>query len=357
MVYAIYYIFSSKEYRIHKNKLIDFPNISIVISSFNEEEIIMKKFENLSKIHYPKNKIEIILIDDASTDHSLIKIKEAFAKFDFDGVILTNKKRLGANKSLNVGVTYAKNSIIVRSDADAMFELDALNFLIGSLSSSSDIGAVCGRMVPLSNSVSSTYSLENSYRNIYPKICTWESYLGSTYCFNGQLMAFKKEAFSPIREDGETGANLAFNIIRNGYRTFFVREAIFYEVIPTDIKEQQRQKIRRATRLIKSTISNLDLLGHRGTFGNLIYPLRFFMFVISPTLILSSMILWVLFFLRKFPIVLLLIIIFFGIINFIHNSWTTLIKSFLLHQIYLFLGLMMIKGDTKIWKPLKRVTT
>ena len=44
------------------------PNVSVIVSTFNEAKVISRKIENISELNYPKDKLEVIVYDDASSD-------------------------------------------------------------------------------------------------------------------------------------------------------------------------------------------------------------------------------------------------------------------------------------------------
>lgn len=167
----------------------------------------------------------------------------------------------------------------------------------------------------------------------------------------------KKKAFSPISEKyGASDAGMALNIIRNGYRCLYVSSAKFSEYIAVDIKQQRRQKIRRSARLLEATISNLDLISPKyGKFGLVVLPLRTIMFLIAPTSLFVSLVLWFyvllsfdLFYGLAFCMAFLLLLL-SGCIK------QNIISSFIWHQIYLSTGLLYAFKGAGTWKAITRI--
>jgi biofilm PGA synthesis N-glycosyltransferase PgaC len=74
--------------------------------------------------------------------------------------------------------------------------------------------------------------------------------------------------------------------VRKGFRYLYVPDTYSFEPISKKMGEQGRQKVRRASRLIQSTILNMDFFFNRkyGTFGMTVFPLRFMMFLVCPFL-------------------------------------------------------------------------
>jgi cellulose synthase/poly-beta-1,6-N-acetylglucosamine synthase-like glycosyltransferase len=324
------------------------PYISIIISAYNEERVIEKRIANIKGCHYPMERYEILFIDDCSSDNTKNLAKICLERSGIDYQIIANTERLGTSRSYNSAIKKAKYPIIVTTDADVFFEPDALNYLIGRLLSNEKIAAVTGELRPLMNADSTTV-LEGVYRSFFGRMCDWESALGSTYNFNGALVAFRSDLISRINDKrGADDANTAFEAIRKGYRAVYESKSIVYEVIPQSFKTQYRQKTRRATGLIESTLSNLDLLGGKNWFCRFFYPLRIFMYVCTPFLFFISVILFTLGVFFYNPLLLLILILILSIAGILWRK--NLIFAFILNQFYLMGGLLNLGKDMRVWE-------
>jgi len=325
-----------------------FPNISIIMSAYNEEQVIDKRIANIQKCLYPKKCIEIIFIDDYSSDNTLYLAKSCLERSGIKFQLIANAERLGTNRSYNAAISRANYPIIVTTDADVFFEPDALNYLIGRLLSNEKIAAVTGELRPLMNS-NSTTMLEGVYRSFYGRMCDWESTIDSTYNFNGALVAFRSDLIKRINDkQGADDANTAFEAIRKGYRAVYEKKAIVYEDIPRSFKTQYRQKTRRATGLIEATLSNLDLLGKKNPFSRFFYPLRIFMYLCTPILFSLSLIV---FFLGVFQYSQIFLIVLVVLLSAAGIFWRqNLIFAFILNQFYLIAGLLNLGKDMRVWE-------
>ena len=180
-----------------KNKvkeLKELPQITVFFPAWNEEKVIDMRIKNLADIDYPKNLIKVLIVDDASADKTRKECLNAFKKYDLNGEIITNKKRKGTNYNYNLGIKKAKTEIILTTDADVIFDKKAIKEGLKVLNSK-NVGAICGELKPIINKKSIATSTEKPYRDVYGKMCTWESDLDSTYCFNGPFILLKKKAF------------------------------------------------------------------------------------------------------------------------------------------------------------------
>jgi cellulose synthase/poly-beta-1,6-N-acetylglucosamine synthase-like glycosyltransferase len=241
-----------------------------------------------------------------------------------------------------------KYPIVVTTDADVFFEPDALNYLIGRLLSDEKIAAVTGELRPFMNTDSITV-LEGVYRSFYGRMCEWESAHESTYNFNGAIVAFYSDLISRINDKrGADDANTAFEAIRKGYRAVYESKSIVYEVIPHSFQTQYRQKTRRATGLIEATLSNLDLLGRKNWFCGFFYPMRIFMYTITPAFFFISVVLLSLgVFFYNLLIFVLLVLVFSCVVIVWRKN---LISAFILNQFYLVSGLLNLGKDVRVWE-------
>jgi len=353
-IYLIYILAAITSKPTPPKPLQQLPNISIVIPAYNEESVIEDRINNLAEI-YSKDKMELIVSNDGSSDNTEIIAQKALANKSIHGKVITYS-RSGVNKAINRGINECSNDIIVITGADGLFDENTIPHLITSLISNTNIGAVSGDIVPMSKGNTIFSKSENAYRSIYGKICVWESKVHSTYCFNGAVVAFKKYATTSLNtKKGADDASMALSVIRNGYRCQYVPSAKFYEYVPYTFKEQRRQKIRRATRLMEATFHNRDVLSSKyGIFGLIIFPLRILMFFVVPTAFFVSIFLWTILFSTidiRYGLGFIALIIVMVIAG---NVKTNLVSSFILYQTYLLLGLFNMLRDVHIWEPAKR---
>ncbi|OPY39269.1 MAG: Glycosyltransferase AglE [Methanoregula sp. PtaU1.Bin051] len=323
------------------------PPVSIVISAYNEARIIAERIENIASLRYPHDRIEVILVDDCSSDDTGSLAAAAFGRTDLSYRIIRNDNRLGTNRSYNRAIATIENTIVVTTDADVFFTPDTLGILISRLCSDDRIAAACADLRP-HDSRNSTADFESVYRNFYGQMCDWESAIDSTYTLNGAMVAFRKDLVQRIEESrGADDANTAFAAIRNGYRAVYEIHAVVYEILPEDLPTQFRQKTRRAKRLIEATLANLNLLFLKRPFA-LFYAMRIWMYTFTPVLYIMGTILFMAgIFLVNIPVFALLLIA--GL--FLFFVWKrNLVSAFTINQIYLFSGLLNLGKNTLTWE-------
>ena len=344
MLYLFYFIVAMTAKSNPVNTLSELPYISIIIPAHNEESSIGERIDNLAEV-YPVDKMEIIVSNDGSTDRTEAVAWEALGKYNrgVDWRVITYERQ-GVNVAINRGINSSSYGIIVITGADGLFDKNTIPHLVSVLLSSKDIGAVSGDLIPIAKGESIFSQSEKAYRSIYGKICTWESNLHSTFCFNGPVVAIRKHVISSLNpRKGADDASMALSIIRNGYKCKYVPTAKFYEYVPNKFMKQQNQKIRRATRLLEATFSNIDLLSPKcGKFGVIIFPLRILMFAVVPFMIFIGLILN--------PFLLATVILFM-----IFPPWNRVISPFFIYNFYLLVGLFNMVRDVHIWEHTERV--
>ena len=262
------------------------PNISILVPVHNEERNIESKLENIRSVSYPKQKMEIILADDASDDQTLL-IAENFIKKNPELRIKIVKqiKHEGKSAALNKALLSTTNNIVVVTDADTTWPMDLLEKSMPYLSDSK-IGAITCKGVNTNSDQSWITKAEKSYLGFANLIRLGESKVYSTIKFEGGFCAYKKGTFDEFdRETGADDSGTALKVIQNNYRTILIPEVLFYTTFATDFRGKIRTKIRRATQLMSLWIKCLDLL----TKKQLLLPKK----IAIPEILLFVFIPWV----------------------------------------------------------------
>lgn len=337
------------------------PEITVLIPAYNEEKTIQSKIRNISEFVYPLKKVEVLIIDDQSTDKTREIAQFAFSEFNVNGRIIVNDVRSGVNVSYNRGIPEANSEYVLTTDADALIPSDSPLKLVKLLIKFKDVGAVAARMVPVSSGTTSATRTAVAYSYSYNSMLTAESAISSTFPGSTSCMMMRKAAFSPLSTSyGSSDGNLSLSIIRKGFRYIFAPEIPYHEPISERFFEQRRQKVRRATRLIQSAFLNADMLLKKqyGEFGKRIFPLRFLMMTLCPVLLISSAILFFAFAVLS-SLLIFAVFILFTISILVLGAKTdipmlNLVTSFSIHQTYLFAGLFLSYRKMTVWKGIER---
>jgi len=238
---------------------------------------------------------------------------------------------------------------------------DALIKAVKILKHLKNVGGITGKIVSRSNDVTAAVLIEKSYRRFFDEMSTAESAIYSTFPGYSAFTLLKKSAFSPIPlRYGSTDGNISLSIIRKGLKFLYVPNILFYEPISLEVAEQRRQKVRRATRLIQSTLANKDLLfkyNHR-SFSKIVFPLRFTMMIISPLLLFTGVMAVLLAALFASVTLALLLMFLFPFLTYlgakINVHKLNFFSTFVIHNFYLLMGLLFSQERIAFWRPVKR---
>lgn len=261
------------------------PLVSVITPTHNEEKIITKKVENLLASNYPKEKLEIIFVDD-SNDSTPKILEEYSLKFPHIHLIKF-AKRMGYSPCMFAGVTASKGDILIFSDAGSFHDENTISNLVRHFSDPK-IGAVTGTDVIL-NVEEGVGSSEALYMKIYDFVRTAETNMDSTFYFKGEASAVRKELITSLDNVGATfDTATALYVRQKGYKTIFDSEAKFYEYAPKERGEQVQQKTIRAANWIKILLMFKNMAFNRkfGKFGMLTLPANFGMLMVAPIAIL-----------------------------------------------------------------------
>lgn len=332
IIYGGYYLFclfiiKKGKFKVKKDNEYK-PKVSIVIPTWNEENIIGGKLKNTLSLKYPKQKLEIIVIDSGSND----KTKEIVRKFKKVKLLVENKRQ-GKAAALNHAFKHCKGDIVVISDADCRLNQ---NILQKSIPYFSDpyVGGITGRQELLNYKENLATNTEKTYRDFYFNIREAESKIDSTFIFHGEFSAFRKFLLEDIFKDSVADdSELALRIRRKNYKTLFITDAIYKEYAPNNFSDRLEQKYRRAQGLVQIMFRfrNFFLNPKYGKFGLIIFPVEFFMHIISPFLLITTLI--ILFFLPTTMILAILIILLTGLLitriritmfSFLHSQFACL---------------------------------
>lgn len=372
-VYLLYFIFvlrASKktDYTERLSRIIatplapdTLPEVSVLVPAYNEEQTIYAKIKNISELDYPHDLIEVLVLDDCSSDGTGEISERALKDFHLKGRILRNETRMGVNASYNRALEQVNSPHVLTTDADAVIPPESLLKATKIMLSLEDVGGVAAKMIPMHNKTTTTTRTAVAYASSYSSMLEAESALSSTFPGSTSCMLMRKVAFSPIPTSyGSSDGNISLGILKTGFKFIFAPQIEYYEPITENLMEQRRQKIRRATRLIQSTLLNRKIMFNRqyGVFGRTIFPLRFLMMTACPLLLLLSAVSYLicayLFSVTVFVGVALLV----GLLLLLGAKTNTkilnFIASFSIHQVYLLTGLLLSYRKMSVWKKIER---
>ncbi|MEM2915219.1 MAG: glycosyltransferase [Candidatus Bathyarchaeia archaeon] len=240
------------------------PEISILVPVHNEEANIESKLENIGNVLYPKEKMEIIVADDASNDSTVQRVKSFMRKYpDLNIKFMKQNPRAGKSAALNKALQVSTKPLVVVSDADTRWPPDILRKAMPYLADPK-VGAVTGRGVNMNVGESWVTEAEESYLRLTNLLRLGESKIHSTIRFEGGFCAYKRIAFDLFDcKTGSDDSGTALEVVSRGYRSIMVPEVVFYTSFPSSFIAKFKIKVRRANQLIGLWFKCLKLLFRR----------------------------------------------------------------------------------------------
>lgn len=259
------------------------PFVSILVPVYNEELSIKQRIENLFKSDYPQNKLEIIVVDSGSNDGTRSAIETGFC----DRVTLViEEERKGKAHAINLGLDLCKGEIIILTDATALYDEKTILHLVTPFKDKTIGGVSALYKIPNSDESHSSGS-ERTFWSHKDSIRILESKVHSTSWLSGEACAFRNKIINRVSEDSlADDSNIALQVISKGYRSVVNQKSSFSERSPTQFSDYIKIKSRRTLGGLMETLRFKSFLFNRkyGSFGMLIFPYRFFTYIISPML-------------------------------------------------------------------------
>ncbi len=197
------------------------PSVTLLIAAYNEEFVIEGKIKNSLSIDYPKEKFQILITTDGSTDHT----PEVVEKYANTGVeLLHQPERRGKMAAINRAMAKVRGEIIIFSDANNYYQPDTIKNIIAPFSDL-EVGAVSGAKV-IDRGDGKLGESEGLYWKYESFIKKQESRMGSCTSVSGEILAIRKNVYiTPPDNIINDDFYIAMQVIRQGYRLSYVSEA------------------------------------------------------------------------------------------------------------------------------------
>lgn len=222
----------------------ELPGVTFIISAYNEEKVIARKLQNALELDYPADKLDILVISDASSDRTDAIVREWQERHP-NLRLLRQNARNGKTAGLNQGVRTAKGEVVVFSDANAMYRKDALRELVKYFADSR-VGYVVGAALYNRGSASEATESEGMYWDVELTLKELESRFYSVVGGDGAIYAIRRELYWNLDPDDINDFVNPLQIVAKGYRGIFNSRAICFE----DAAEAFGKEFRRKRRIV-----------------------------------------------------------------------------------------------------------
>ena len=230
--------------------------VTLIITARNEEKVIEQKLRNSLAIQYPKLFFDILLVSDHSTDRT-VEIARSFSDSRIN--ILNLEKRHGKTDAQNIAAKYAKGEILVFSDANAMYESEAIQHLIKHFHDQT-VGCVSGELCYLNQDVSEAGKKEGLYWKYEKWIKNLENEAGLILGANGSIYAVRKSDYVFLDLKDISDFIEPLEIAARGKKVVFETNAKSYETSSDHFKQEFKRKRRIISRSLYSMFKHRWIL-------------------------------------------------------------------------------------------------
>ena len=234
-----------------------YPHLSVLIAAYNEEADIRRKIEETLALEYPTDRLEILVLSDASTDRT-----DAIVRSFTDPRVrlLRMEERRGKTHAQNEGVKACTGEIVVFSDATTIYHPLALRYLAGNYRDPA-VGAVSGRYQYFDRAGNSPTRLGTiafwSYENL---IKTLQSRIQTITGCCGCIYSVRKDVYTALPDSIISDLVQPLQVVKQGHRVIFEDRALAYEETTKSAAEEFSMRVRIVTGAIRGILSVAELL-------------------------------------------------------------------------------------------------
>ncbi|MCA9353297.1 glycosyltransferase family 2 protein [Candidatus Nomurabacteria bacterium] len=238
----------------------DLPFVSIIVPCWNEEGTIRKTIQSLLMLDYPKNKFEIIAVDDGSTDGTW---KEMQNFSNNPQVKIFQKENGGKHTAVNLGIEHATGDFIGCLDSDSFVHNKALKRIIQTFRRSNDTMAVIPTLI-IHNPKSFIQKVQVAEYDMAAYIKKVLSDIDAIQVTPGPFSFFRKEVFQKIgkfkKAHNTEDQEIALRMHEAGMKIALSPHSFVYTVSPNTTKKLYKQRVRWTYGFFKNVIDYKHML-------------------------------------------------------------------------------------------------
>ena len=289
------------------------PGVTIIIPCFNEENWIQRTIRSCMNQDYPVDKLQVIVVDDCSNDHSLEKIKEIIEKLkaaDAGGQSYHVAERLsyyrqprnmGKRDAMAVGARLAKHELLVFVDSDSFLDPFAVRNIVQPFKDK-EMGGVSGR-TDVANTYTNTLTKMQSVRYYiaFRIMKAAEGVFDAATCLSGPLSCYRKDLvlkYSPqwlnqrfLGQKATFGDDRSMtNFILRHNRTTYQDSAICMTIVPNTYKMFLRQQMRWKRSWLRESIIGAGYMWKKEPFMSLGFYMGLVVPIAAPIIVLYNLV-------------------------------------------------------------------
>ncbi len=251
-----------------------FPSVTVIVPCYNEESTVIKTVESLLSLDYPKDKLQILIVNDGSTDNTLDIVLSRFK--NHEQIKIHHKENGGKHSALNFAISHAETELISCLDADSFVEKETLKRMIPFFENRETMAVIPSVKIWEPKSIlQHIQKVEYSWGIFLRRLL---SSLNALYVTPGPFSIFRTKVFKELggykhahhTEDME----MAMRMQKNGYKIVNSHSAFVYTVGPEKLKGLYKQRVRWTYGFLNNVIDYKDMFFNKkfGNIGLLILP-------------------------------------------------------------------------------------
>lgn len=244
----------------------ELPTVSIIIPAFNEGSLVRKSINSVTHSDYPRDKLQVIAVDDGSSDDTWNHIRAAASEAPIKVITLRQPSNKGKRHALFTGFQRATGEVWVTVDSDSVIEPDALRNGVVPLVRDKRIGLVAGnvRVMNRNDSVFTRF-LKVSFILSFTFSRAYQTQIRGLLTTPGALSIYRASAVKPVLEKWMsqtflgvpclTGEDRSMTnlICAQGYHSFFQSTAVVWAKMPATYQGMAKMFLRWARSNIRET--------------------------------------------------------------------------------------------------------
>lgn len=286
------------------------PGVSVIIPCFNEETWIQRTIQSCINQNYPADKLEVIIVDDQSTDGSVEKIKDIIgrltqavdSRYNVSERIsyIVQPQNAGKREALAAGVKVAKHEYVVFVDSDSFLDPFAIRNLVQPFKDPKMAG-VTGRTDVANTYTNSLTKLQSvRYYIAFRIMKAAESYFDCVTCLSGPLSCYKKELVLEyldkwlnqtfLGQKATFGDDRALtNLMLRHHRTYYQDTAICSTIVPNDHKVFLRQQMRWKRSWLRESFTAGTFIWRKEPFAAIFFYVGLCVPILAPVVVIYNL--------------------------------------------------------------------
>ena len=299
------------------------PRLTVVIPAKNEEEVIESVVRTVFNSDYPTSKMEVIVVDDGSTDRTWERLQRVAKDSEFSDrlVLVRHDQNRGKRIALATAISRAHGEIVVCIDSDSFVDPDAIKLLVQPFQDPR-VAAVCGHGEAINKDEGILARLQHYwYAELFRVTKGMESRLGVVSCCSGMLAAYRRTSIMPminqwlaerpdtkpteseyrvhlptplgrgltgklIKSPGEDRILTAFALSGNNAKVVYQSNAIVHTIVPGTLREFLKQQLRWNRAWMHGSLLASKFMWRKTILASSIFYLYQFLVILGPAVMI-----------------------------------------------------------------------